>query len=126
MKRVLTSLILAVSLISPAYAVRIQDGMYKGCKLNDAWKGPDKTKHVLAGAAVGSSITLLTERPEYGVLATAIVAAGKEANDRRGYGTCSLQDFAVTLAAGTAAAYGTKLMILPLKDGAVISYTTKF
>ena len=126
MKRVLTSLILAVSLISPAYAVRIQDGMYKGCKLNDAWKGPDKTKHVVAGALIGSSVTYMTERPEYGVLATFVAAAGKEANDRRGYGTCSFQDFAVTMASGIAASYGTKLMVLPLKDGAVISYTTKF
>ncbi len=125
LKKLFIPLLLAATVL-PASAVRVQDGMYKGCKLNDAWKGPDKTKHILAGAAVGSSITLLTDKPVYGVLATAVVAAGKEANDRRGYGTCSFQDFAVTMAAGIAASYGTKLIILPLKDGAMISYTTKF
>lgn len=126
MKRFLSLIILSVPILSPAYAVRVQDGMYKGCKLNDAWKGPDKTKHVAAGALIGSSVTYMTERPEYGVLATFVAAAGKEANDRRGYGTCSFQDFAVTMASGIAASYGTKLVILPLKDGAIISYTTKF
>jgi hypothetical protein len=126
MLKKLTAAVFCAILVLPAQAVRIQDSMYKGCKLKDAWKGPDKTKHILAGALIGGSVTYMTERPEYGVLATLVAAAGKEANDRRGYGTCSFQDFAVTMAAGIAASYGTKLVILPLNDGAMISYTTKF
>lgn len=125
MKNLLLAFAVAITSL-PSQAVRVQDGMYKGCKLNDAWKGPDKTKHVLAGAAVGSSVTLMTERPEYGVLATAVIAAGKEAWDRRGHGTCSFQDFSVTLGAGIASSYGVKWLVLPVKNGVVVSYSIKF
>ncbi len=115
-----------------AQAVEVQDGMHKKCTTSDAWKGPDKTKHALVGAGIGYGVTIVTEKAEYGVLATVLVAGLKEAYDRRGYGTCSFQDFAVTVAAGVAASYGTKWVIVPMlnkngqPDGALVTYNTKF
>lgn len=116
MKKILTILILAIASFSASAK----------CISNDSWKGPDKVKHALVGAAVGSGVTLATGSAEYGTLATVFVAGAKEWYDSKGNGTCSLQDFAVTVAAGAAASYGTKWLIVPVKNGAFIVYNSKF
>lgn len=116
MKKILMILILAIASF----------GASAKCISNDSWKGPDKVKHALVGGAVGSAVTLATESAEYGVLATVFVAGAKEIYDSKGNGTCSLQDFAVTVAAGAAAAYGTKWLIVPVKNGVFVTYNSKF
>lgn len=67
---------------------------------SDAWTGPDKTKHAIAGAAIGAVVTFVTKSPLYGALATAAVAAVKEVYDSFGYGTPSFQDLVVTAVSG--------------------------
>lgn len=109
-----------------SYAVRTENNMHKKCTMQDAWKGPDKTKHVIAGAGVGAGATLVFKEPEYGVLATVVVAGLKEVYDRRGYGTCSFQDFAVTVAAGVAASYAVNWVIVPVDSGVIVMYNKKF
>lgn len=114
------SIVLALALVaSPAFAGK--------CITNDAWTGPDKTKHLAVGLAMGSSVTLLTKSPERAVLVATAVAAAKEVVDSRSAGhTCSLQDFAVTVAGGVAGAYGTAWVILPKKDGVQVAYAKRF
>lgn len=96
------------------------------CRTDDLWRGPDKTKHLIGGAAIASAVTLATKEPHYGFAAGVAVAAAKEAWDRRGNGTCSFQDFAVTVGGAAAGAYGTALLILPKKGGASVVYARAF
>ena len=96
------------------------------CITNDAWTGVDKNKHFVVGAAVGSSVTLVTKKPNYGVLTGAVVALAKEAYDAQGHGTCSMQDAAVTILGAAAGAYGTAWIILPKKDGVFVGYSTRY
>ena len=97
------------------------------CTTSDLWRGPDKTKHAVAGAAIGAAVTAATRDPLYGALAATGVALGKELVDRRFPNhTCSLQDFAVTAAAGWAGAYGTAWLILPKRDGVQVAFVKAF
>lgn len=126
MKKLVLAVALSISALS-AQAVRVENGIYNGCRINDAWSGPDKTKHVIAGGAVGAAVTAATKEPLYGLGATVLVAGAKEAWDRRGNGTCSLQDFTVTVAAGALASYGVKWLIMPNPKGGVVGmYSTTF
>lgn len=88
------------------------------CTSRDAWTGPDKTKHLAAGAAIASATTLATKNPDIGFWTGTAVALGKEVlYDRSSpIHTCSFQDFAVTVAGAAAGAYGTALIVLPLLD----------
>ncbi len=101
------------------------------CIKNDAWTGPDKTKHLIAGAALGAAGTLAFQNAQTGLLLGAGVGLAKELVDRRGSGTCSLQDFAVTVAGAAAGAYGAKVVILPLlnargrADGVMVAWSVK-
>lgn len=102
---------------------------YEGkCTASDLWRGPDKTKHAIAGAAIGAGVTYATKEPLYGGLAATAVGALKEAVDRRSPDhTCSFQDFAVTAGAGWAAAYGTAWFVLPKRNGGVqVVYSKAF
>lgn len=97
------------------------------CTMSDPWQGPDKTKHFIAGAGVGAAVTLATERPHWGFAAGVAVGAAKELVDRRGSGTCSFQDFAVTALGAAAGAYGTAWLILPdPKGGVFVGYSRAF
>lgn len=98
------------------------------CTTSDLWRGPDKTKHAIGGAAIGAAVTAATKDPLYGAIAATTVALGKELVDRRypGLHTCSLQDFAVTAAAGVAASYGTAWLILPRRDGVQVAFVKTF
>lgn len=125
MKKLVLAVALAACALS-AQAFRVENGQFYGCKLNDTWSGPDKTKHIAVGAGVGAAVTYASKEPLYGVAATVILAASKEAWDRRGHGTCSYQDFAVTVAAGAAASYGVRWFILPRKDGVTVTYNMRF
>lgn len=110
---------LAIAASGPAFAGK--------CITNDAWTGQDKNKHLAVGLAMGSSVTLLTKSPERAVLVATAVAAAKEVADSRSSNhTCSLQDFAVTVAGGVAGAYGTAWLILPKKDGVQVAYAKRF
>ena len=96
------------------------------CTTADRWTGPDKQKHLLAGAALGAAGTLATKDPLKGLAFGAAVGLAKELHDRRGGGTCSLQDFAVTALGAAAGAYGTAWLIAPRKDGVFIAFSTRF
>lgn len=83
------------------------------CIGNDAWRGPDKTKHFAVGVAMGSAGVLAFNEPHKAFLFAAGVGLAKEAYDSRGRGTCSLQDFAVTALGAAAGAYGTAWIVTP-------------
>lgn len=98
------------------------------CTTSDLWRGPDKTKHAIGGAAIGGAVTAATKDPFWGSVAATTVAGAKELIDRRSPShTCSFQDFAVTAAAGIAASYGTALVILPTPDrkGIQVAYSVR-
>lgn len=83
------------------------------CTARDAWTGPDKNKHALVGVAMGSAGTLVFKSPEKGLLLGTSIALAKEVYDSRGHGTCSFQDFAVTVMGSAAGAYGTAWIVTP-------------
>ena len=84
------------------------------CTTHDAWTGPDKTKHFIAGGAIGSAGTLVFKNPDYGFALGVGVGALKEVVDRMSSNhTCSFQDFAVTALGAGAGAYGTAWIITP-------------
>ena len=108
-------------------AVSSASAFERKCTTSDLWRGPDKTKHALAGGAIGAAVTAATKEPLYGALAATGVGLAKELVDRRYPShTCSLQDFAVTAAAGWAGAYGTAWLILPRRDGVQVAYVARF
>lgn len=107
-----------ISLLAILLACSSAQAVERRCKTDDLWRGPDKTKHAVGGALIGSSVTYATKDPFWGSVAATTVAGAKELIDRRTPSrTCSFQDFAVTAAAGIAASYGTALVILPAPDG---------
>lgn len=83
------------------------------CTTHDAWTGPDKNRHFVAGAAIGSVTTLVFKEPKYGFIAGTLAGAFIEIRDARGAGVCSYQDFAVTALGAAAGAYGTAWIITP-------------
>lgn len=110
-----------------ALACTTASAIERKCTTSDLWRGPDKTKHALAGAAIGAAVTAATNDPLYGALAATGVGLAKELIDRRYPShTCSLQDFAVTAAAGWAGAYGTAWLILPRRDGVQVVVAKTF
>lgn len=116
--------ILLASLIASCTAASAFEGK---CTTSDLWRGPDKTKHAIAGAAIGAAVTAATEKPLYGAIAATGVGLAKELIDRRYPNhTCSFQDFAVTAAAGVAGAYGTAWLILPRRNGVQVAYVARF
>jgi uncharacterized protein YfiM (DUF2279 family) len=118
-------LIIATALVA---ALSSAQAFERRCTTSDLWRGPDKTKHLLGGAAIASGITFATKSPHYGFAAGMLVAAAKEGWDRRGHGTCSFQDFAVTVGGAAAGAYGTAWLILPTSDrkGVQVAYARVF
>ena len=99
------------------------------CTANDAWRGPDKTQHAQGGALAGFVGSMNNGSFAEGVAWAAIVGAGKEALDATGSGTCSLQDFLVTVAGGALGAglgKGLYLTFDPRAKSAQISYTLTF
>lgn len=97
------------------------------CIANDSWRGFDKGEHAIAGAAIAAVWTFQTRDPWKGFAAGVIVAALKEATDAAGGGTCSVQDFAVTVAAAAlgAAGSGWALKFTDRKTP-VLAYSTTF
>lgn len=84
------------------------------CTSRDAWTGYDKTQHLTGGAAIGAAVVAATGSKTQAIVTTVVIAALKEASDKRSpRHTCSLQDFAVTVAGGVAGAYGTSLILGP-------------
>ena len=80
----------------------------------DQWTGPDKTQHAIAGAAIGSAVTLVTKGAAYGCAAAAGVGALKELADSRSAShTTSFKDFAVTALAGCLASKAAGLIVVP-------------
>lgn len=100
---------------------------HAGCITNDKWTGPDKTQHFVVGAGIGAAGTLLANGDwRYGVALGALAGGLKEYSDSRHpeAHTCSLQDFAVTVAGAAAGSYGMRLFIVPKRGGATIYYQT--
>lgn len=119
MKKFITMLILVLSALS----------VNAKCIANDSWTGPDKNKHALVGAAIGGVSTMILKDPKQAIWVTTGVAAAKELYDATGRGTCSLQDFTVTVLAGAAAAGGTHWIIAPKlgnDKGVFIGYVGQF
>lgn len=118
MKHIISSVILAAAMVAPAAAAP--------CIANDAWTGPDKVRHFVAGAAIGSAGTLAFKDPHAGFWLGTAAGLFIEVRDARGAGTCSFQDFAVTAAGAAAGAYGTAWFIAPRKGGVVLGYVGTF
>lgn len=97
-----------------------------GCTTRDAWRGPDKEQHAGAGFFIGLAATFQTRDPWAGPALAAAVGAAKEAIDTKTGGTCSLQDFAVTAAAGLIGAQLGGLAIVHLQGKTLITYRTSF
>jgi uncharacterized protein YfiM (DUF2279 family) len=91
---------------------------------NDSWHGKDKGQHAIMGAAIGSSITLLTKDPVIGSLAGCGVGLAKEYMDSK-YANrdSSMQDFIVTCASSLLAAKITDYLIVSPNR---IQYTVRF
>lgn len=94
-------------------ALLIAGTVNAACITNDAWTGPDKNRHFVAGAAIGSVTTLVFKEPKYGFIAGTLAGAFIEIRDARGAGVCSYQDFAVTALGAAAGAYGTAWIVTP-------------
>lgn len=93
------------------------------CTTADKWTGPDKNKHILAGAAIGAAGTLVFDSPHKGFLLGAAVGIAKELHDRKGGGTCSLQDGVMTALGAAAGAYGTAWIVAPRKNGVFVGFS---
>lgn len=93
------------------------------CTTADKWTGPDKTKHVLAGAAAGSLGTLAFGSPLKGFAFGAAVGVAKELYDRKHGGTCSFQDGVMTALGAAAGAYGTAWIVAPRKGGVFVGFS---
>jgi uncharacterized protein YfiM (DUF2279 family) len=84
------------------------------CTAHDKWTGPDKVKHVGAGAAVASAVVLATGSRQDAIFAAIAIGVIKEMADRKSAAhTCSLQDLAATVTGGVAGAYGTSWVVGP-------------
>ena len=92
------------------------------CTSHDSWTGQDKAKHLAVGAVIGAAGTLVFKKPEYGFLAGTVAGLGKELYDRKGHGTCSAQDFAVTALGAAAGAYGTAWIVTPRFVGVSVRF----
>lgn len=79
----------------------------------DEWTGEDKTKHAIAGAAIGSAVTMATGNYWHGCAAATAVGLAKEVydNQHRDRHTPSFKDFAVTAVAGCLSSKTTSVFI---------------
>lgn len=119
MKKLLVIIVLALSSLS----------VNAKCITTDSWTGPDKNKHALVGAVIGGVGTMILKDQKKAIWVTTGVAAAKELYDATGRGTCSLQDFTVTVLAGAAAAGGTHWIIAPKlgnDKGVMIGFVSSF
>ena len=104
MKKLITTLLLSLTVLGASAA----------CRTNDSWTSPDKPKHFVAGAAVGAAGTLYFKEPFKGFLLGSAAGIGLEAfSAATGRGTCTVQDAAVSVLGAAAGAYGTAWIILP-------------
>ena len=79
----------------------------------DSWKGKDKDQHMIAGAAIGSLVTTVTDSPIKGCVAASSVGLIKEIYDyqHKQKHTPSFKDFAVTAVAGCLVSQGTHVLV---------------
>lgn len=98
------------------------------CVTNDKWTGTDKQLHVFAGTITGAAGMAIFDDPLKATILTAAVAGAKEAQDKNAPGhKCSFQDFAVTVAAGAAIAYGIKFYAVPTSTNSVsVGFVSEF
>ncbi len=82
--------------------------VYAEFRTNDVWHGRDKAQHAIVGVAIGSAVTVATNRWEYGFAAGCAAGAVKEMHDYRHkqHHDSTFQDLAVTC---LGAAIGSKL-----------------
>lgn len=81
------------------------------CTASDSWHGQDKQLHFGGGAAIALLVTAHTRDPMTGFWSGVAVGAGKELLDATGSGTCSLQDFLVTVAGSAVGAFTGHIVI---------------
>jgi uncharacterized protein YfiM (DUF2279 family) len=92
----------------------------------DEWTGPDKVKHVAAGALIAAPVSMLTDSWGAGAAAGCAVGIAKELVDMRTPGhTPSYKDAVVTC---IGAAVGAKIgvMIAPVKGGVWVGKAWSF
>jgi uncharacterized protein YfiM (DUF2279 family) len=79
----------------------------------DEWTGRDKNLHFVGGAAIGSAVTLATDKPIYGIAAGAAVGLAKEIYDsqNRDKHTPSTKDLLVTVLGAAVGSYTTHIII---------------
>lgn len=95
------------------------------CTTADRWTGPDKQKHLVAGAAIGAAGALVFDSPRQGFLLGAAVGVAKELADRQRGGTCSLQDGVMTAVGAAAGAYGAAWVVARHRDGFFIGFSKR-
>lgn len=106
-----------------AAAACLATGAHARCSTTDAWTGPDKVKHVAAGAAIAAAGTLYFKEPFKGFLLGAAAGVALEAaSAATGKGVCTVQDAAMTALGAAAGAYGTAWIVLPR----FIGYSARF
>lgn len=73
-------------------------------KFDDAWTGPDKTKHFVGGALIALLVSFVSQDAFIGFAAYTVVALAKELiyDLAMKKGTCSFQDLVVTMTGGFA------------------------
>jgi len=88
-------LLILVLLCSPAYGIE-----------------PDKKKHAIAGAVIGSMFTLAAKDKVHGMVAGCGAGALKETLDSMGLGDADWKDFLWTCGTSIAVSYGTEKVFI--------------
>ena len=92
----------------------------------DEWTGPDKVKHIAAGALIAAPVSMLTDSWRAGAAAGCAVGVLKEINDMRSQGhTPSYKDAVVTcVGAAVGARFG--VMVAPINGGVFVGKSLGF
>lgn len=108
----MTRLEVILRFVAVAVLIGLAGGVTQEAKA-DAWTGPDKTLHFVAGFGVASAVTLATDDPTRGFTAGVVVGVVKELYDtqHRDKHTPSLKDLLVTIAGSGAGALTTGWVI---------------
>jgi len=97
-----------------------------GMTAADSWAGPDKAKHLIAGASIGLTVGALADSWAAGAAAGCVVGALKEVNDMRSpTHTPSYKDAAVTCI-GAAAGAKLGVILAPVPSGIFVGKSWSF
>jgi putative lipoprotein len=93
----------------------------------DAWTGPDKTKHFGLSLGMGAVGTMAFQSPRAGFVGCMSVGVAKEVYDARTPGnTASVKDLVADAAGCAAGAYLGGLLVVPDRKGVTVGYVNSF